>query len=186
MRANLADLPTPHPIGERLPGIYLDDDFTQRFTAAFDAVLAPVFLTLDCFAGYLDPDLAPPDFLDWLADWVALELDESWTVEQRRELIRHAVQLHRRRGTRRGVEAHVRLLTGGEVEVSDSGGCAFSDSPNGTLPGSSPARVVVRVRVADPAAVDQPRLRGAVADAVPAHVSVTVEVRPTGEGGQTW
>jgi phage tail-like protein len=183
MRTNVTDLPTPHPIGEQLPGIYADDGFTQRFTSAFDAILAPVFLALDCFAAYLDPDLAPDDFLDWLADWVALELDESWTVEQRRVLIRHAAELHRRRGTRRGLASHVRLLTGGEVEVVDSGGCTTSDSPNGTLPGSGPARVTVRVRVADPDGVDQRRLHRAVVEAVPAHVNVKIEVLPTGEGG---
>lgn len=182
MRTSVAGLPTPHPIGDRLPAIYLDDDFTQRFTAAFDDVLAPVFLTLDCFASYLDPELAPEDFLDWLANWVALELDESWTIEQRQDLISHAVELHRSRGTRRGLAAHVRLLTGGEVEITDSGGCASSDTPNGPLPGSSPAQVVVRVRVPDPDAVDQRRLRAAVIDAVPAHLKVTVDVLPAGGG----
>jgi phage tail-like protein len=184
MRTQLIDLPTAHPIGDLLPGIYSDDDFTQRFTAAFDAVLAPVFLVLDGFPAYLDPDLAPEDFLDWLADWVALELDEGWTLSQRRQLIRHAVELHRRRGTRRGLAAHVRLLTGGEVELTDSGGCSTSDTANGPLPGSSPPQILVRVRVADPAAVDRRRLRTAVIEAVPAHIRVSIEVLPTGEGDQ--
>lgn len=29
-------------------------------------------------------------------------------------------------GTRRGLAKHVRLLTGGEVEITDSGGCIWS------------------------------------------------------------
>lgn len=176
MRTGIDDLPTPHPIGARLPAVYLEDDFTQRFTAALDAVLAPVLATLDCFAGYLDPQLAPPDFVDWLAGWVALGLDESWSPEQRRELVAHAVELHRWRGTRRGLADHVRLLTGGEVEVTDSGGCSSSDRPDGPLPGSGPSGVLVRVRVPDPSAVDRERLAAAVAEAVPAHVRATVEV----------
>lgn len=178
MRAGVADLPTPHPIGERLPAVYLEDDFTQRFTAALDTVLAPVFATLDCFAGYLDPRLAPPDFVDWLAGWVALGLDESWSQQQRRELVANAVELHRWRGTSRGLADHVRLLTGGEVEVADSGGCSSSDRPGGPLPGSGPPRVLVRVWVPDPDAVDRVRLDTAVAEAVPAHVRATVEVLP--------
>jgi phage tail-like protein len=181
MRGALPRVSTPHPIGEWLPAVYLEDEFTQRFTAALDDVFAPVFLTLDCAGSYFDPQLAPDDFLDWLAGWVAVDIDESWTVEQRRALVAHAVELHRRRGTRRGLAIHVYLLTGGEVEVIDSGGCSSSDEPNQPLPGTSPAEVTVRVRVSDPATVDTKRLRAAVREAVPAHVKVAVEVEPMGE-----
>jgi phage tail-like protein len=176
VRTEVADLPVRHPIGERLPGIYVDDSFTQRFTAALDEVLAPVITVLDGFADYLDPNLAPDDFVDWLTRWVALEVDESWTPWQRRELVGHAVELHRWRGTRWGLATHVRLLTGGEVEVVDSGGCVSSDVPGGPLPGDDPARVLVRVRVADPALVDQGSLTAAVVEVVPAHVAVIIEV----------
>ncbi|HEX4704275.1 MAG TPA: phage tail protein [Pseudonocardiaceae bacterium] len=177
-RVGVPGLPTPHPLADRLPAVYLEDGFVQRFTAALDEVLAPVFATLDGLSGYLDPWLAPADFLDWLANWVALDADESWTPSQRRELIANAVELHRWRGTRRGLAAHVRLLTGGVAEVVDSGGCVASDLPDGPLPGASPARVTLRVRAAAPDAVDLYRLRAAVAAAVPAHVVVTVEVLP--------
>ncbi|HEY0637168.1 MAG TPA: phage tail protein [Pseudonocardiaceae bacterium] len=177
MRTELSGLPTPHPIGERLPAVYQENDFVQEFTAALDEVLAPVFVTLDCFAGYLDPWLAPADFVDWLAGWVAVHPDEGRPLEQRRELVAGAVELHRWRGTRRGLLAHVRLLTGGDVELVDSGGCTHSDEPGGPLPGSAAATVTVRVRVADPAAVDQDLVRAAVAELVPAHITVEVEVR---------
>lgn len=176
MRTGLANLPTPHPIGERLPAVYLDDGFTMRFTEAFDAVLAPVLTTLDSFAGYLDPWLAPADFVDWLAGWVAFAVDESWTVVQRRELIANAVELHRWRGTKRGLAAHVALLTGGDVDIADSGLCAWSDRAGGPVPGDGPPRVEVRVRVPDPSTVDQRRLHAAVLELVPAHVRVAVHV----------
>jgi phage tail-like protein len=177
MRTGVPGLPTPHPIGERLPAVYLDDDFTQRFAAAFDDVLAPVFATLDSFAAYLDPLLTPADFLTWLAGWVAFAVDEAWPVGQRRELVTHAVELHRWRGTRRGLASHVRLLTGGEVEIVDSGRCGWSEQPGAPVPGSGPAQVVVRVRVPDPASVDLPHLRAAITEIVPAHVRATVEVQ---------
>jgi hypothetical protein len=137
-----------------------------------------VFATLDGLAGYLDPWLAPADFLDWLANWVALDTDESWTPAQRRELVANAVELHRWRGTRRGLAAHVHLLTGGDVDVVDSGGCTSSDRPDGPLPGTSPALATLRVRVARPETVDLHRLRAVAGAAVPAHVAVTVEVLP--------
>ncbi|MCS7477630.1 phage tail protein [Umezawaea endophytica] len=176
MRTGETTLPTARPLGERLPGVYVEDLFTQRFTAALDEVLAPVFATLDCFAGYLDPRLAPEDFLDWLASWVALDVGEGWTVERRRELVAKAVDLHRWRGTGRGLADHVALLTGGEVEVVDSGGCTSTDQPGLPLPDTGPPSVVVRVRVPDPAAVDVAHLTSAVVGAVPAHVTVHVEV----------
>jgi phage tail-like protein len=174
--ANGAAVPVRYPIAERLPAMYLDDGFIQRFTAALDEVLAPVITVLDSFADYLDPDLAPDDFVNWLTRWVALDVDESWSSWQRRELVGRAVELHHWRGTRRGLAAQVRLLTGGEVEIVDSGGCVSADRSGGPLPGTDPARVLVRVRVPDPAAVDLPGLTTAVVEVVPVHVAVSVEV----------
>jgi phage tail-like protein len=169
MRAAVPGLPSPHPLTERLPAVFQEDEFTLRFVSAFDDLLAPVFATLDCFDAYLDPSLAPPDLLAWLATWVALDLDEPG-----RDLVRHAVTLHRWRGTRRGLVERVRLLTGGEVEVADTGGCSWSNEPGTPIRGEDPPRVDVTVRASGP--VDLPRLRAAVAAAVPAHVTTTVEV----------
>jgi phage tail-like protein len=176
VRNGTAEVPVRHPIGDRLPAIYLDDGFTLRFTSALDEVLAPVIAVLDGFADYLDPALAPEDFLEWLTGWVALEVDERWTAEQRRRLVSSAVDVHRWRGTARGLAAQVRLLTGGEVEVVDSGGCVAANRPAQPLPGRPAAHVLVRVRVPDPAAIDRPSLTAAVEEIVPAHVAVTVEV----------
>ena len=176
MRTGVPGLPTPLPIGERLPAVYLDDDFTQRFVAGLDEVLAPLFLTLDSFPAYLDPHLTPEDFLTWLAGWVAFPLDEAWPVEMHRELVANAVELHRRRGTREALAWQVRLLTGGEVEVSDTGMCRWSEQPGEPVPGEEVPRVTVRVRAEEPGSIDAAALRTAVVDAVPAHVRVTVEI----------
>ncbi|MGM1061250.1 phage tail protein [Saccharothrix sp. Mg75] len=166
---------TPHPLADRLPAVYLEDLFTQRFLAALDEVLAPVFTTLDGFACHLDPRVAPEDFLDWLAHWVALDVGEGWSVLQRRVLVARAVELHRWRGTRRGLAERVSLLTGGQVEVRDSGGVTSTDRP-GQPVAENPAGVHVRVRVPRPGAVDRTRLFAAIASAVPAHVAVELEV----------
>ena len=178
MRGLIADLDSPHPIGMRLPGLYVDDDFTQRLVSAFDQAFAPIFATLDCLPAYLDPRLAPEDFLDWLAGWVGLALDESWTVERRRELVSRAVALHRWRGTRRGIAEHVALVTGGAVEIIESGAVSWSARPQTPLPGSDTPSLHVRVRVRDPSTVDLRRLDALVADAKPAHLPHTVEVVP--------
>lgn len=178
MRGLIPGLDSPHPIGMRLPGLYVDDDFTQRFVASFDDALAPIFATLDCLPAYLDPRLAPADFLEWLAGWVGLVLDESWSVRRRRELVTTAVELYRWRGTRRGLAEHVRLLTGGQVEITESGASAWSSQPQTPLPGSDTPALRVRVQLPDPSTVDLRRLDALVAAAKPAHLPHVVEVVP--------
>lgn len=176
MRGTIEGLDSPHPIGMRLPGLYADDDFTQRFVSAFDTVLASIFLTLDCLPAYFDPRLAPEDFLDWLADWVGLTVDESWTLERRRDVVSHAVELHSWRGTRRGLAKHLRLITGGEVEITDSGATAWSVRPQTRLPGSDRPALRIRILVHDPSTVDRRKLDALVAGAKPAHLPHTIEV----------
>jgi phage tail-like protein len=181
MRTGVCDLPTAHPMGLSLPAVYVDDDFTQRLTQALDEVLAPVLLTLDCLAYYLDPQTAPPDVLEWLAGWVALALDDAWTLERRRKLVANAVDLHRWRGTKRGLAAHVRLLTGGEVDVVDSGGCTWSAQAQGSLPGSTRPSVEVQITGGRLAGVDDRWLRAVVAEALPAHVPVRIRAVAAGQ-----
>jgi len=173
MRAALEGLPVAHPIGEQLPAVYADDDLAQRLTSALDDVLAPVFATLECLPDYFDPILAPPDFVEWLSRWVAFSLDEGWTLAQRRALVANAVELHRLRGTARGLEQQVRLLTLGDVEIVDTGSCTVSNQPRWTVPNPEP-RVEVRVTVLDPATIHEPRLLAAIVEAAPAHVAVSL------------
>ncbi|WP_018350211.1 phage tail protein [Longispora albida] len=172
-RESLEGLISPHPIGARLPGVYLDDDFTQRLTEALDGVLAPVFLALDSFPAYLDPYLTPEDFLDVLASWAGVQLDADRPLAERRELVAHAVSLHRQRGTPGGLAAHVALLTGGEVEIADSGGCTWSPHPGADLPDEQPR---VTVRITGGRDVDERRVLAVISETVPAHVAVTLEV----------
>lgn len=176
MRNTVPGLASPHPIGEWLPALYQEDDFAQRFVGALDEVLAPVFAVLDSLDSYLDPWVAPADFVDMLAGWVALTVDEGWSVEQRRELVSRAVSLHRGRGTAQGLAVHIGVVTGGEVEIEESGGCVWSGEPGGWLPGSATPRLHVRVRVADPTAVDTRRLDALIAEVKPAHLPHTVEL----------
>ena len=176
MRGALPDLTSAHPIGLRLPGVFLDDDFTQRFVAAFDGVLAPVFTVLDSLDAYLDPELSPVDFVEWLAGWVALDAGDGWPPERLRALVAQAVETHRWRGTRRALLAHLALVLGpgAAVDVTESGGCAWSDRPDADLPGS--AALSLRVRVRGASHVDERWLRATVAAVVPAHLDLKVEV----------
>ncbi|MER7732597.1 phage tail protein [Streptomyces erythrochromogenes] len=188
-RAAVPGLPSRHPIGGQLPALYADDDFAQRFTAGLDTVLAPVFTTLDNLPAYFDPRLAPTDFLAWLASWVGGADDPDWPAALRREAVARAVELHRWRGTRRGLVEALRLVLGVSADVSGDGGAVWSRTP-GTEPTPVAAgEVLVRVWPrggADAAdGVDADRVRALVHALCPVHVVCRVEVLPgppSGEG----
>jgi phage tail-like protein len=156
--------------------MYQEDAFAQRLMAAFDEVLAPIFTAMDCFDVYLDPWLAPEDFLDWLGGWVGLAPDGTWPADRRRAFVAEASSLHRVRGTARGLAAYLELLTGGQVEILETGGAAWSTQPGTAIPGSPGFGMLVRVHVDDPAALDLKRLDAMVAAAKPAHVEHRVEI----------
>ncbi len=162
-----------------LPQPYQDDGFALRLVDAFDESLAPLFSCLDNIDAYFDPRLAPPDFVDWLGGWLGLEVSESSPPSRPRDVVAEGIDALRWRGTLRGLSRRVELLTGAAPELTDSGGTVSSTTPGAQLPGSNRAELVVRIRVADPSAVDVAALEALVAFEKPAHVAVTVEVLPT-------
>lgn len=164
------------PIGPSLPALYHGDDFCQRLTMVFDDALSPVVTTLDCFPAYLDPALAPEDFVAWLAGWVAVSLDEAWSPDQRRRLVAKAVEIYRHRGTVEAMSMAIRLYTGADPEITDSGGCSWSSRANSALPGGSTPWLKVRVTVARAGQVDARVVEGIVRENKPAHLPHRVEI----------
>ncbi|WP_030772603.1 phage tail protein [Streptomyces sp. NRRL F-2664] len=180
-RAAVPGLPSRYPIGEQLPALYADDDFAQRFTAGLDTVLAPVFTTLDNLPAYFDPRLAPTDFLAWLASWVGGSDDAGRPTALRREAVARAVELHRWRGTRRGLVEALRLVLGVSADVV-GGGTAVWSRTAGTEPApASSGEVLVRVWPRGPGtayAVDTGRVRALVDTLCPVHTLCRVEILP--------
>jgi phage tail-like protein len=176
VRGMVEGLVPPHRYADQLPAALQEDEFCLRMMSAFDEVIAPVYWTLDCWDSYMDPALAPEDFVEWLAAWVGVDIDETWSLERRRQLIQDAVVLYRVRGTRDGLAAHVRLYSGISPEIVDSGGAVWSQTAGSPMPGSPQPQLTVRVRVDDPAAVKQSTLSRIVASSRPAHVPFRVEI----------
>lgn len=176
MRGTVEGLATARPLGARLPALYQEDDFTQRWLAGFDEIWAPVYATVDALTAYLDPGTAPRDFLGWVAGWLGLLLDPEWSEVRCRKIVREAVGLYALRGTALGLRRMLALVTDLDVEVIDSGGVVVSELPGGEFPGRPEPVVEVRVRAAKPDAIE------AVASVVrawrPAHVRVVVEAVP--------
>ena len=138
-----------------LPRIYhkgndetYEEYFLGRFLKAFEQILTGSFekkdivgieSLLDNFEQYLNPSQTPPQFLKWLAGWVALDLEESVEFygdsdkEQKdlsptqilpldkarstinRELIGKMVQLYKKRGTTQGLLEYLQLYAGDET-----------------------------------------------------------------------
>jgi phage tail-like protein len=176
-RGTVPGLATPYRLADFLPAVYQEDDpFVVRFTSGLDEVLAPILATLDCLDAYVDPSVAPEDFLEWLAGWVGAILDENAPLPLRRAAVARAAELHRGRGTVAGLRTSLELLTGGEVRVADSGGVSWSRHPGGETPGDPAPRVSISVVVPAGTTVSAGAVQAVVAAAKPAHVEHNVEV----------
>ncbi|MCX3059553.1 phage tail protein [Streptomyces beihaiensis] len=179
-RAAVPGLPSRHPIGAQLPALYADDDFAQRFTAGLDTVLAPVFATLDNLPAYFDPRVTPTDFLAWLASWVGADDDPRRPVALRRAAVERAVELHRWRGTGRGLVEALRLALGVHAQVTNDGGSWWSRTAGTDLPPEPVGEPVIRVWPpdGDAARVDAHRVHAIVRTMSPVHTACRVEVLP--------
>jgi phage tail-like protein len=110
---------------EHLPAVYRADpvgrDFLGRFLSIFENILGGIEETVADLARLFDADGAPAesrrDFLSWLAGWVDMSFDPSWTDETRRTLLRHAPELYRMRGTPEGLKLLLRLALGIEARI---------------------------------------------------------------------
>lgn len=168
-------LPTPHPLGALLPALYQEDDLAQRLTAGLDDVLASVLCLLDCLDAYVDPALAPDDFVDWMASILGVEPDEAVPLDRRRAMVSGAADVYAMHGTKLGIRDAVRAVTGVEPVVTDSGGVTWSFSPSDPPPDPTPPSV--HVVVPGNSAVDVRVVERTVADAAPAFVVRRVEMR---------
>jgi phage tail-like protein len=127
-----------------LPGVYYENDLSMRFVGAFESVLDPIGAVLDALPAHFSPDHAPRPILDLMSAWLGVEIDESQELEARRESVRMAAELGRRRGTVRGLELALRLsFPGIPMRVKDEGGVRWSLDANPAP--AEPARFVVYV-----------------------------------------
>jgi phage tail-like protein len=112
-----------------LPAVYQSDpessDFLARFLSIFDTLRGRTSDQIGTIARYFDPKATPAnrenlsgtDFLDWLASWLGMSLQNNWPVSTRRELVRRAHELYAQRGTLAGLQLHIELYAGVSVKV---------------------------------------------------------------------
>jgi len=186
-RNNVSALPqdcfgTVSRVSGAVPAMLAEDPLFHELCDAFDELLAPMAAALDCFAAYLDPWLAPPDFLDWLDAVLGAGGEPSWPIERRRAHVADAVAAHRFRGTAEGLRraaATAADVPPEQVTVEDPGGVTYSTRALGSFEAARETpSVVVRVHLlptdatADVAALVQ----DAVELVRPVHCQVRIEI----------
>ena len=106
---------------QHLPALYQGDSFWARFLKPFERIFSTGAtlaggVTVQGFEQVIDqmherfvPDLAPRNFLGWLAAWLALTLREDWDEPTQRTLIRRISSLYPQRGTPAGILSMLEL-----------------------------------------------------------------------------
>lgn len=58
-----------------------------------------------------NPRYTPPEFLDWLGSWVALEFSGLWDDYQRRKIATEIIGVYKKRGRKEGLDQYLDLYT---------------------------------------------------------------------------
>jgi phage tail-like protein len=108
-----------------LPQIYQQpeedgDSSLKNFLYIVQSLHDRVSRRLDTVHELFDPRSTEPEFLPWLASWMAITLSPEWSDLDRRKMLRAATELFPHRGTARSIESFVRIYTGAEVEVMEN------------------------------------------------------------------
>ncbi len=147
-----------------LPPIYDEHPFLGLFLLAFEGILLPIEQTVDNFDLYLQPCTTPAHFLDHLAGWLGMTLDEKWPEDKRRAVVAEAADLFRRRGTRRGLSRHLEIYTGVTPDISEP-----ADKPHHFHVLLTPPRGVN---------LNRPTVERIIQANKPAHATYSLEIRP--------
>lgn len=147
---------------QHLPPLYEEHPFLSQFLTVFEGILTPIEQAVDNFDLYLDPHTAPAFFLNQLARWLGMPLDEKWTEPKRRAVVAEAADLYRRRGTRRGLSRHLEIYAGVAPEINE--------------PEDHPHHFEVVLRVPAERAVDRATVEGIIQANKPAHTTYSLKL----------
>jgi phage tail-like protein len=106
-----------------LPAIYSADDqsrwFLERFLSIFQTEWDALETRIERRTALFDPAAVPAGFLEQLAGWLGLQLEGTWTVEQKRALLKAAPDFIPKRGTKEGLRQYLQVylqnISGAEV-----------------------------------------------------------------------
>lgn len=157
--------------------------FFERYLRGFEDTFSAMRMALTELHRLFGAYSTPPDFLVWLAAWVAMPMHESWPEMKRRQLIEHAVELFRWRGTRRGLSRFIEIYTGYRPVINDQpyagmrlGRWARLGTKAAALGEVGEHSFVVNLTVPDPSAIDKEMVRQIIETEKPAHTTYILRI----------
>jgi phage tail-like protein len=118
-----ASFPRPSLL-DSLPAYWRADpiaaDATTRALALFEGWYTETDARITILRELAEPDLAPPEALDWLASFVAITFDQRIDEAVRRQLLSEACWLYERRGTTPGLTRLLSILAQAPVIIVES------------------------------------------------------------------
>ncbi len=164
--------PRRHPqwLVNQLPVGMLGSDFFVRFVSIFQDMAETLMDEADQVQHVPDASVTPTPLLAYLASWIDVRtVDPSLPEQVQRTILRSSAKALAQRGTRRGLEAYLTMLSGEPAEVTDGGG-VWSE-------GEAPDDVAwVRMRVAGTGHLSEDEFVALVVDEIPAHVRAELYV----------
>jgi phage tail-like protein len=145
-----------------LPVIFQDGDFLGRFLLIFQSIWEPLEHRQDHMDMYFDAKTCPEPFLQWLSDWLGVNVGQVAEEGRMRSLIGEAVELYRWRGTRYGLTRLIEICTGVTPLIAETP--------------SNPAVLHIRVALPPESQVDRDTIERLVKEHKPAHTAYLLEV----------
>jgi phage tail-like protein len=109
-----------------LPAIYGDDDFIGRYLLIFESILSPISWIVDNYDMFMSPEVAPPEWLQWMGSWFDVMIVPELPIARQRAIVEQLGWLFFRRGTKVGLERLLTLYFGVKPEIEEKGDCHFN------------------------------------------------------------
>ena len=154
----------------QLPMGMLDDDFFTRFVSIFQDVGTTLLEDVDNLDNIVDVTVAPEPIVRWLGTWLGVSsIDASLPHKLQRRIVRESGRILAWRGTRRGLERFLELVSGAPAEIEETGGVF----PEGTGPVEPPT---LRITVQSTGWVPEQDFVALLRDEIPAGLTFEVIV----------
>lgn len=148
----------------QLPVGMLNSDFFVRFVSLFQELAETLMDGADQVEHIPNATVTPVPMLSHLASWIGVQtVDQSLPEDLQRLILRSSARALAFRGTRRGLEGYLEMLSGGAAEVTDGGGV--------WIEGEAPDDVAwVRMSVLGTGHLSEDEFVALIRDEIPAHV----------------
>jgi phage tail-like protein len=120
-----------------LPETYSENaqgkEFLDRFLSLFETVLTKTDQKIENFSNLFDPravtlpiDMHEPcdsswsEWLDWLSDYVSIDLYDQLPVDRKRDLLKKSVEYYKKKGTLEGIAELVEFLINAQVDLQSN------------------------------------------------------------------